>query len=106
MFAKILFLILGLGLIGCALLAARQARVQAAHELADTRLRIVRHDAELLRLRALIAERVTPGNVERLAAGILPLAPMLPGVPPRAIADGLRILDPLADRSAIPGGPR
>lgn len=71
-------LIISLG--GCAavLLAARQARVQAAHDLAEARLRIVQRDNELWRLRARIAALVTPQHVQRIAAALTPLKPIAP----------------------------
>lgn len=78
MFAKLLAVILSLAACGCVLLAARQARIQAAHDLAEARLRIVRRDNELWRLRAEIASRVTPEQVRRLASAVTPLRPLVP----------------------------
>jgi hypothetical protein len=77
-FAKILAVILCLGACACILLAARHARIRAAHDLAEARLRIVRSDQELWRLRAEIAGHVTPARVERLAAALTPLRPIVP----------------------------
>jgi hypothetical protein len=62
-FARIVCSILALGVCACVLLAARQVRIQAAHELADARRRIVRLDSELYRLRAQIASRVAPHRI-------------------------------------------
>ncbi len=81
MFAKLLALILALGLVACLLLASRQARLQAAHELADARIRIIERDNELWRLRARIAELTTPRAVETFAAKITPLQTIEPGSP-------------------------
>jgi len=67
-FWKLLAIVAAIGLTACGLLSMRQARLQAAHELADAQLRIWRHDEELLRLRALIAERVTPERVRQMMA--------------------------------------
>lgn len=78
MFAKLLAVILSLALCGCVLLAARQARIQAAHDLAEARLRIVLRDNELWRMRAEIAARVTPEEVRRLASAVTPLRPLVP----------------------------
>jgi hypothetical protein len=75
-FAKLVVLILSVGACACVLLAARQVRVQAAHDLADARLRVMQRDNELWELRARIAAKVTPANVQRLAAKITPLKPI------------------------------
>lgn len=77
MFAKLVVLILSLALGACALLAARQMRTQAAHELATARLRILECDARLWLLRARIASMVTPDQVESLAARMGGLQPMI-----------------------------
>jgi hypothetical protein len=59
-FAKLVVLILVVGLGGSGLLAMRQSRLQAAHELTAARLRL-RTQAELLqRLRARIAQSTAP----------------------------------------------
>ncbi len=63
MFAKLVALILAFGACGGGLLAMRQSRLQAAHELAEARLRIERHDLRVRELRAQIAERITPERV-------------------------------------------
>ncbi len=60
MFGKIVALILALGIVACALLAVRQGRIQAFHELTQTRLRIRVQDERLWELRTKIAARVTP----------------------------------------------
>jgi hypothetical protein len=60
----------------CALLALRQTRVQAAHELAEARLRVLQRDNELWRIRARIAERVTPERVQEVATRLNPLRPV------------------------------
>jgi hypothetical protein len=75
-FAKLVVLILSVGACACVLLAARQVRVQAAHDLADARLRVMQRDNELWELRARIASRVTPANIQRVAARISPLKPI------------------------------
>lgn len=80
MFARLLAVILTLGVCACVLLAARQARIQAAHDLAEARLRIVRRDQELWKLRARIAAHVTPERVQRLAGGLTPLRPIVPEI--------------------------
>ncbi|MCC6660938.1 MAG: hypothetical protein IT437_08635 [Phycisphaerales bacterium] len=89
MFAKILTLIIAVGLIAGALLALRQARVQAAHDLADLRLRHTQQDHELRELRAGIARLVTPDSVRRMAQRIGPLKLI---EPERAMALAQRLL--------------
>ena len=76
MFAKVAVLIACIGLGACALLAARQMRTQAAHELAEARLRLMQRDNELWRLRAQIASRVTPEHVQQLATRLNSLKPI------------------------------
>lgn len=66
MFAKLAVIIVSIGLAACGLLAMRQARLQAAHELAQAQLRIARVDERLLTLHAQIAERITPANIDAL----------------------------------------
>lgn len=77
MFAKACIAVLALGACGCSLLAIRQARLQAAHDLAKTQLDIQRADEELWKLRAAIAERVTPIRVEEMAIEMADLRPLL-----------------------------
>jgi len=82
-FAKLVALILGFGACGGGLLAMRQSRLQAAHELAEARLRIERHEMRVRELRAQIAAGITPERVlERLGAD--EVARMAPGWTARA----------------------
>jgi hypothetical protein len=79
--------ILSLGLCAAALLSLRQMRTQAAHELAEARLRVLQRDNELWRLRAQIAERITPEHVQELASKIHPLKPVgVDGIQPPSLA--------------------
>lgn len=82
MLAKLSVLVVSMALCLCALLAARQMRMQAAHELTEARLRVMRHDNDLWRVRAHIAARITPQEVEKMAAEVNPLKPMAGDVPP------------------------
>lgn len=82
MFAKVATLLLTLGLVGCTLLALRQARLQAASELAQAQLRIHRADERLYELRSQVAARVTPREVEVLAKASGDLRPATNEVPP------------------------
>lgn len=76
MLAKLAALIICMSLCACALLAARQMRMQAAHELTESRLRIMKHDNDLRRVRARIASRITPERIERMASEMQPLQPI------------------------------
>jgi len=69
-FAKLVALILALGACGGGTLAMRQSRLQAAHELTETRLRLREHEERLLRLRAEIAARTTPPAVGEMLASL------------------------------------
>lgn len=71
MFAKLLAILIAVGLTACGLLSMRQARLQAVHELADAQLRIWRHDETLLKLRAEIAQEIAPDKVRELVANTL-----------------------------------
>ncbi len=78
MFAKLVAVVLALGACGCTLLALRQSRIQVASEIAQTQIRINEHDERLWVLRARIAERVTPEQVEQMARAVAPLRPLVP----------------------------
>ena len=67
MFARLAFLILGVGVCACILLAFRQSRMLAAHELAESRLRIQASYDDLQRLRGRVGELVAPDRIEGLA---------------------------------------
>lgn len=73
---KLAAVILSMGLVACILLAVRQQRVQAAHDLADVQRRVMEHDRTLWRLRAEIATRVTPERLEKLASKLGPNVPI------------------------------
>jgi len=80
MLAKLSVLIVSLGVAAGILLHMRQARLQAVHELARAQVRMHERDRDLYRIRAAIAERITPERVEQLARQFGPLTPM--GVDP------------------------
>lgn len=75
---KLAAVILSIGLVACTLLAVRQQRVQAAHELADVQRRVMEHDRTLWHLRAELASRVTPAQVDLAAARFGPAAAISP----------------------------
>ena len=68
LFAKLVGVLLAAGACGCALLAVRQARMQAAHELAESRLRILELEQRLQLVRAEVAAHLHPEEIEQLAA--------------------------------------
>ena len=76
MFGKLAVLIVGTGLCACALLGARQMRTQAAYEMAQARLRAVRIDEDVSRVRAVISAHVNPERVLEMAARLNPLKPL------------------------------
>ncbi|MCC6227986.1 MAG: hypothetical protein IT432_02030 [Phycisphaerales bacterium] len=82
MFAKLAAIILALGILGCTLLAMRQQRLQAAHELAEAQLRIRKSDEQLWLLRAQIARRLNPENIRDMATDAGPLRPAASPPPP------------------------
>lgn len=86
MVAKLVVLIVSLAMCACVLLCLRQMRTQAAHELAEARLRVLQRDNEFWRLRSRIAAKVTPEHVESLAAKLVPLKPVTPDTAPSALA--------------------
>jgi hypothetical protein len=69
-FAKIAAVILALGVCACSLLALRQARLQAANELAEARLRVRAIDERVSLVRAGIAASVVPSEVEHMTAEV------------------------------------
>ncbi|MBX3410555.1 MAG: hypothetical protein KF859_11790 [Phycisphaeraceae bacterium] len=79
MFGKLLLVVATCGLLGAWLLSLRQERVQISSEIARAQLRVNKQDETLWLLRARIARQVTPREVERLAANIGPLHPIVPG---------------------------
>lgn len=77
MFAKVAIVIIALGICACSLLALRQARLQAANELAEARLRVRAIDERVSRTRTAIAGRVTPEQVESMTEWVdEPLVPL------------------------------
>ncbi|MFO0834202.1 MAG: hypothetical protein U0638_04470 [Phycisphaerales bacterium] len=100
MFAKLAAIILALGILGCTLLAMRQQRLQAAHELAESQLRIRKSDEQLWLLRAQIAHRLNPENIRELATGAGPLRPVASPPPP---AEPPELMGPPAPKHADGG---
>ncbi|MCL4742501.1 MAG: hypothetical protein KJZ54_09900 [Phycisphaerales bacterium] len=82
MFAKLAAVIVAVGVCACTLLAMRQARLQAAHDLAEARLRVRAIDERVALRRAEIGRLVSPDHVRRMAeelgADFGGLEPILP----------------------------
>jgi hypothetical protein len=93
MFSKLTFLIISLGIVGCSLLALRQQRLQAASEMAQAQLRIRAADERLFELRSMVAARITPQQVEKLATDAGGLRPATNDIPGELTANELTGLD-------------
>lgn len=109
MFVKLSAVVLSVGVCACGLLALRQQRLQAAHELTQAQLRIRQQDEKLWTLRTRIASEVTPQKIEKLAAGFGQLRPMIaeprpPEVPEQKLAAGTP--DKVKPKAQAPGAPR
>lgn len=89
MFAKILAVILALGVVACVLLTTRQQRLQSVHDLAVIQKRVAEHDRTLWTLRVAIASKLNPARIEHLASslGDLDYLPSVGGMSIRAIAE-------------------
>ncbi|MBX3381928.1 MAG: hypothetical protein KF864_00300 [Phycisphaeraceae bacterium] len=100
MFGKLLLVVATCGLLGAWLLSLRQERVQINSEIARAQLRVNKQDETLWLLRARIARQVTPREVERLAANIGPLHPIIPGDSGSATLYALNTSTPAATTGA------
>ncbi len=76
MFAKLCVLTISIGLVACTLLALRQQRINAVHQMAMVNLRIMEADRGLARLRTDIAANLEPRNIEALASKLGNLYPI------------------------------
>ncbi|HEX2837698.1 MAG TPA: hypothetical protein VHN77_06180 [Phycisphaerales bacterium] len=97
MFAKLVTMVIALGVIGCGVLAQRQARLQAGSEAAQARLRIAAADDALRDLRARVATAVAPSEVQRVATAAGPLRPATNDIPRSLLAAELKGLAPTYD---------
>lgn len=66
MFAKLVVLILVFGASGIGVLSVRQSRLQAVHEMAESRHRIRQLDEQAGEIRAMIARACTPQRVHKM----------------------------------------
>ena len=98
-FFKLAALVIAAGVTACALLALRQSRIQAGHEIARAQLRIRQLDEDLWRRRVDVASRVTPLQVHELSdqlgdlRGLVPRASQLP--PGSRLAPEIPMITPL-----------
>jgi hypothetical protein len=83
-FAKLILVILSLGVIACVLLTVRQQRMQAVHDLANVQREVAKLDRTLAHLRLEVADRITPEKVADMARSLGELRPI--GVPEAAPA--------------------
>lgn len=89
--AKLIALVLIAAATAAGLLAVRQRRVDAAHDLARVQAAIAEHDQALWRLRLQIADRIQPEEVRQMASTLGGMAPILkqncdPAQPQRRVA--------------------
>ena len=68
MFAKLVVLILVFGASGVGVLSVRQSRLQAVHEMAESRQRIRQLDEQAGEIRTMIAATCTPQRVHQMLA--------------------------------------
>lgn len=99
MFAKIAVVILALGICACSLLALRQARLQAANELAEARLRVRTIDERVSIVRAVIAGSVTPEQVEEMTRQVA-----TPMVPMAHQSEEMKVEEPVAEHETMLAG--
>ncbi len=102
MLAKLVTVVLALGVVGCGVLSMRQARLQAASELAQAQVRIAMADDTLTALRADVAQHVAPIEVERVASAAGPLRPATNDIPRSLLAKELKGLAPVYAQQTVP----
>ena len=76
MFLKLATLIVVFAGVASGLLAVRQQRLQAAHDMAEAMRRAAEMDRQLWRLRAEIAARTTPDEIQRRLNELPTMAPI------------------------------
>lgn len=70
---KLGLVVLSIGVCALSMLVMRQARLQAAHEVTQTQLRIQRADEQLWKMRADIAGLSNPARIRELAGNMGPM---------------------------------
>ena len=66
MFSKLLFIVLTFGMVGGCLLIMRQQRLEASHQTATTFQRVAAQERAVWRMRAEIARRCRPDQLQQL----------------------------------------
>ncbi|MCA9277533.1 MAG: hypothetical protein H6815_01945 [Phycisphaeraceae bacterium] len=102
MHAKLVVLIVSIACGALTLLVARHLRLQADHEMAAARLRILSLDATLWDLRAEIAANVTPERIDELSKRFGELAPIVPEPEPEYDAELIDFVLPSIDHADAP----
>jgi hypothetical protein len=75
-FPKLCVLIISMGAVACTLLALRQQRIEAVHQMAMVNLRIMEADRGVAKLRTEIAANLEPKKIEEIASKIGALRPI------------------------------
>jgi Cu/Ag efflux pump CusA len=73
-FAKLIVVILTIGIVACMLLTVRQQRLQAVHDIANIQRRVAEKDRALAEFRVDLAVRLTPERIEAMTRGIGPFS--------------------------------
>jgi hypothetical protein len=86
-FPKLCVLIISMGAVACTLLALRQQRIEAVHQMAMVNVRIMEADRGLAKLRTEIVANLEPKRIEEVASKLgtlrpIETVPMRPGVLP------------------------
>ncbi len=89
MFAKLCVLIISMGAVALTLLALRQQRIEAVHQMAMVNLRIMEADRGIARLRTDIVASLEPKKIEAMASKLGTLRPIeVRPVRPGTLPDG------------------
>jgi hypothetical protein len=86
-FGKLLFIIVAVCAVACALLVIRQQRIDTFHDMTQVHRRLLEHERTLWQMRADIAQRCRPSQVRLAMNGLhvnwvpLPARPTSPDVP-------------------------
>lgn len=94
---KLGLVVLSLGVCALSMLVLRQARLQAAHEVTQTQLRIQRADEKLWKMRADIAGLSNPVRIRQLAGNLGPMHALINPVEERA-SPSLNLSIPMVEK--------
>ena len=70
MFGKLLFIIVAVCAVACALLVIRQQRIDTFHDMTQVHRRLLEHERTLWQMRADIAQRCRPSQVRLAMNGL------------------------------------